>query len=194
MLRNYPVRNRKELPADSSSKKFNYTILAPENFRANTDYKFTLSIHDAEYKSGQVFLVRVSIEDNDNATKFQINRHIAMNPNVTEVVSIPIGNVPVNRNYKLVVKGVSGIDMEHSACLHLQTQSHLIFVQTDRGIYKPNDCVKFRVLVLDWELKAAPIEKNELQICITVSFFLHHDSFLSFIDLQLGTKTYCLQL
>lgn len=171
MLRRSHDRNRKELPAASSSEKFNYTILAPYNFRANTDYTFTLSIHDAQHQSDQVVLVRVSIEDNDDARKFQINRNVAMNPNVTEVVSIPIGNVPANREYKLVLKGISGTDMEHSARLHLLTQSHIIFIQTDKGIYKPNDCVKFRVLVLDWELKAASIEKNELIICISVSFF-----------------------
>ncbi|XP_055314135.1 CD109 antigen-like [Sitodiplosis mosellana] len=154
-------------PAAKRSGKFNYTILALEKFRWNTDFTLSLTIHDAQCKFDEAILVRVSIEDNKDATKFQIHRNVAMNPNVTEVVSIPVGNVPAHRGYKLVVKGILGIDMEHQERLHLQTQSHIIFIQTDKAIYKPNDCVKFRVLVLDWELKAAPITKNELKIGIT---------------------------
>ena len=59
--------------------------------------------------------------------------------------------------------------MVHTADLDLQTQMHTIFIQTDKAIYKPNDCIKYRVLVLNAELKAAPINNNELSIEIVVS-------------------------
>lgn len=165
MLRKY----RKPLPAAKRSEKFNYTILAPKNFRANTNFTFNLTIHDAQCKCDAAILVRVLIEDERDGAEFQIHRFVAMNPNVTEVVSIPVGDVPSHRKYKFVVKGVSGIDMEHEENLHLQTENHILFIQTDKAIYKPNDCIRFRVLVLNLELKAAPIEKNELKINIIVS-------------------------
>lgn len=163
--------NRVKLPAARCAQKFNYSIWAPRNFRANNDFTFNLTIHDANCEFDEPVLLQVSIEDKDNKTRFNIERYVAMNPNVTEVVSIPVGDVPVNRRHKFVVKGIAGTDMAHEADLHLQTQRHIILIQTDRAIYKPNDCIKFRVLVLDWELKPAPIKNDELNIDITVRFF-----------------------
>lgn len=151
-------------------EKFNYTILAPKNFRANTDYTFSLTMHDPSCKFDGIVLVRVSINDIEDETKFHIQRNVAMNPNITELVSLPVGDVPYGRAYEFVVKGISGTIMQHKERLHLQTEPHIISIQTDRAVYKPNDCIRFRVLVLDLELKAAPIEKNELKIDITVSF------------------------
>lgn len=168
MLRN---NRKKQKKAAECAVKFNYTILAPKNFRANSDFTLNLTIHDAAPKFDDAILVRISIQDVDNEAGFKLHRHVAMNPNVTEVVSIPVGDVPRNRNYRLMVNGVLGIDMEHEEELHLQTQNHIISIRTDKGIYKPNDCVKFRVLVLDWELKAAPMDDNGLKIDITVSVF-----------------------
>lgn len=163
--------NRGKLPAARCAQTFNYSIWAPKSFRANNDFAFNLTIHDAKYEFDEAVLLQVSIEDKDNKARFNIQRHVAMNPNVTEVVSIPVGDVPVNRRYKFVVKGIAGTNMAHEADLHLQTKRHIIFIQTDRAIYKPNDCIKFRVLVLDWELKPAPIKNDELNIDIIVRFF-----------------------
>lgn len=148
---------------------FHYTINAPKSFRGNSNYTLNLTIHDAKEPITEPILVRISIEDEDNDDGFEIHQDVTMKPNVTEVVSIPVGELSLDCNYKLVVKGISGVTLEKEASLDLQTQTHTILIQTDKAIYKPNDCIKYRVLVLDSDLKAAPINQNELSISFAVS-------------------------
>lgn len=154
-------------------EKFYYTIVAPKSFRPNSDYNFNLTIHDAKCEFNEPVVVRVSIQDEDNDDGFEIHQDVTMKPNATELMKIPIGDISLNSNYKLMVKGFSGITLDREASLDLQTQTHTILIQTDKAIYKPKDCIRFRVLVLNSELKAATIKNNELNIQIAVSFFLH---------------------
>lgn len=165
------------------TEKFYYTILVPKSFRPNSDFTFNLTIHNANCEFNEPVVVRVSIQDEKTNNEFVIQRDITMNSNATEVVTIPIGDVPLENNYKLTVNGISGVKLQHEASLDVQTQMHIILIQTDKGIYKPNDCIKYRVLVLDSKLKAAAINSGELSIQISVSvrvlffwfshFFIH---------------------
>lgn len=156
---------------NEAQERFYYTIIAPKSFRGNSNYTLNVTIHDAKEPINEPIVVRISIEDEDNDDGFEIHQDVTMTPNVTEVVSIPIGELSLDVNYKLVVKGISGVTLENEASLDLQTQTHTILIQTDKAIYKPNDCIKYRILVLDAELKAAPITQNELIITFTVSGF-----------------------
>lgn len=153
-----------------TEEKFYYTILAPKSFRPNSDFSFNLTIHDANCEFDEPIVVRVSIQDEDNDDGFEIHQDVTMKPNATELIKIPVGDISIKTNYKLVVKGISGVTLEREASLDLQTQTHSILIQTDKAIYKPKDCVRFRVLVLNSELKAATINNNELNIQIAVSF------------------------
>lgn len=157
-------------PEEDSAEKFYYTILAPKGIRPNSDFTLNLTIHDAKCDFDEAIVVRISIEDEDDETGFKMHRDVTMKPNETEIVTISVGDLSLEHNYKLVVKGISGITLEREASLDLQTQTHTILIQTDKAIYKPNDCIKYRVLVLDCELKAAAINNSELSICFTVSF------------------------
>lgn len=152
-----------------SQQKFYYTINAPKKIRSNSNYTLNLTIHDTEESITEPIVVRVSIEDEDKDDGVKIQQDVTMKPNATEVASIPVGDLPIDCNYKLVVQGISGVVLKNEADLDLQIQTHTILIQTDKAIYKPNDCIKYRVLVLDSELKAAPIDQNELSISVAVS-------------------------
>lgn len=159
---------------------FYYTIVAPKSFRPNSDFVLNLTIHDAKCELNEPAIVEVSIEDPYILfvkDEIKIPHVVTLKPNVTEVVSIPVGDIPIDRNYKLVVRSISGITIERHANLCLQTQKHAILIQTNKPIYKPNDSIKFRVLVLDSELRAAEINDNELIIEISVSFLLFRSKF-----------------
>lgn len=156
---------------DGSSEKFYYTILAPKIFRANADFTLNITIHDENGKFNEAIVVRASIEDTQSKPEFKVHRDVTVKPNVTEVISIPIGNVSTDGIYKLIIKGISGIELECESFLDLQTKTHMILIQTDKAIYKPNDCIKFRILALNSELKAAAVNKNELNISFAVSLF-----------------------
>lgn len=159
------------VPPESNdpNEKFYYTIIASKSFRGNSNYTLNLTIHDVKEPIDGPIVVRVSIEDEDTDDGFEIHQDVTMKPNCTEVISIPVPELTLENNYKLVVKGISGVTLEKEVSLDLQTQTHTILIQTDRAIYKPNDCIKYRVLVLNSELKAAPIDQNELSISFTVS-------------------------
>lgn len=158
-------------------ERFYYTIVAPSSFRANSIYSMNFTIHDPKCDFDEPVILRVSIEDEDSdendLAQPNISQDVEMKPNHTEVISLSVGNISIERNYKLVVKGISGVVIEREASLDLQTQTHSILIQTDKAIYKPNDCVKFRIFVLDSELKAAKTNDDELNISFTVrvSFF-----------------------
>lgn len=162
-------------------ERFYYTIVAPNSFRANSIYSMNLTIHDPKCEFDEPVILRISIEDEDaddenDVAQPNISQDVEMKPNHTEVISLCVGNISIERNYKLVVKGISGVVIEREASLDLQTQTHSILIQSDKAIYKPNDCVKFRIFVLDSELRAAKTNDDELSISFTVrvlfGFFL----------------------
>lgn len=156
-----------------------YTIVASKSVRSNSDFTLNFTIHDAKCEFENEIIVRVSIEDENEAAGFKIHRDITMKSNGTEFVTIPVGELRIDHNYKLVVTGVSGIICKHEAGLELQKQAHAILIQTDKAIYKPKDCIKYRVLVVDSELKAATVNDKELSVRFTVSkslFFFSYQS------------------
>lgn len=150
-------------------KDFFYTIAAPRLMKLNSDYILGLTIHDSEIK--EPVLVRASIEDENNENGQKICLDVSMKGNFTQIVSIPTNDLSADCDYKLVLKGITGATLNHEASLDCLTRNNIILIQTDRGIYKPNDCIKFRIFVLDSHLKAATIDKNELSISFSVSVF-----------------------
>ncbi|XP_031636083.1 ovostatin-like, partial [Contarinia nasturtii] len=144
--------------------KYYYTIIASKKIRGNSNYALNLSIHDTKCDFDEPVVVRVSIEDGNDRNGYKIHRDVTIKAKTTEIVSIPIGDLSPEADCKLVVIGITGVTMRHEVELDLQTQTHTILIQTDKAIYKPNDCIKFRVLVLNSELKAATIDQNELII------------------------------
>lgn len=174
-------KNKMEREEDETLQLFYYTIVTPKNIRPNTDFTFNLTVHDVKCEFKEEVVVRVSIEDEKDEAGTKIHRDITMRPNVTEVVSIPVGDVPIDKDYKLKVKGISGLFIEREVKLGLLTKNQAILIQTDKAIYKPKDCIKFRILVLDPELRPAEINKNELSIGFTVSFIFNMRNISNFI-------------
>ncbi|XP_037033232.1 CD109 antigen-like [Bradysia coprophila] len=155
-------------PSNSEvAKKFLYTIVSSQVLRPNSDFNVSLTIHDSNGDFDGVNIVRVSIEDSDNSAGFKIHQNVELKPNETVIANIPIGDIPVDSHYMLLVKNISGMELEHKATLIIEKPIRTILIQSDKAIYKPNDCIKYRVFVLDCELKAATINDKELNICIT---------------------------
>ncbi|XP_037033233.1 CD109 antigen-like [Bradysia coprophila] len=167
------MENPCESPPDISpsssevAKKFLYTIVSSQMLRPNSDFNVSLTIHDSNGDFDGVNIVRVSIEDSDNSAGFKIHQNVELKPNETVIANIPVGDIPVDSHYMLLVKNISGMELEHKATLIIEKPIRTILIQSDKAIYKPNDCIKYRVFVLDCELKAATINDKELNICIT---------------------------
>lgn len=70
--------------------------------------------------------------------------------------------------YKITAEGLTGIVFKNETIISLNAKNASVFIQTDKAIYKPGDLVRFRVLVLDPNLK--PLSVNgPMVVFITVS-------------------------
>lgn len=149
-----------------------YTIVAPKSFRPYAKFDVAITLHDPEHVITEPCTIRVHIEDAEDE-RWYVNEHRAhVKPNTTEIVTINVEELATTRQYKLVVASLTGLAMKHEANLLLQSKIHAILIQTDKAIYKPCDCVKFRVLVLDEQLKASVLRWDKLNIVVSVGEIL----------------------
>lgn len=157
---------------DNENSKVNYTVIAPTTFHPFTVYQLSVTIHDPEHELTRPVPVRVNVEDAEDERNYISEHTVNVAPNTTEMITIHIDELPIERQYKLVVLGLSGIRFHKEANLLIQSRTYALLVQTDKAIYGAGDRIKFRVIVLDSLLKPANIHFNEqLDIFIAVSIF-----------------------
>ncbi|XP_031631360.1 CD109 antigen-like [Contarinia nasturtii] len=128
-----------------------YTIVAPQHIRPHHSYKVSLTLHD----DIEPVTIRLSIEDGLN---YKNERNITITSNKTELVALYIDNLNASKGYKFVAEGLTGIIFRNEAELKIESKDVSIFIQTDKAIYKPSETIKFRVLVLDYELKPITLQ------------------------------------
>lgn len=123
-----------------------YSIVAPDVIRPNSDYHVAISLHE----SSTPCEIRVGIEGIRN--RYANFRDVTLQPYTSQFIRFNTGYMDPGQ-YQLVGEGLSGIDFRNEKPLSVVSKNVSIFVQTDKAIYKPNDLVQFRILVLDLNLK-----------------------------------------
>lgn len=103
--------------------------------------------------------MRLSIQDGAN---YKTEKEVTIKSNHTELVTLRIGELDLTKGYKFVAEGISGILFKNESNLKIESKNVSIFIQTDKAIYKPGEAIKFRVLVLDAELKPATLKSDSL--------------------------------
>lgn len=141
-----------------------YTIVASENIRPNSDYRVSVSIHNQT----EPVTIKLSIEDEDDGDTI-ITKDITIVSNDTIVVTLPVEELSVNNNLKFTAEGISGIIFKNFTLLNVESKNCSIFLQTDKAIYKPGESIKFRILVLDFNLKPAELDDSTLKVFIMVN-------------------------
>lgn len=163
------IDNSSQLELPTQETRYYYTILAPQTFRPNTEFKAYLTLYKGKAESGEPVEVTVAVENEQDESAFRVEKNVTLELNRTVPVVLPIGDVSPDECYKFVVRGDKGLKIDSEASLDVQTKKVAIFIQTDKSIYKPSDIVKFRVLVLNEHLKPATLkENNGLNIHIMV--------------------------
>lgn len=132
-----------------------YTIVAPQHVRPHLDYKVSVTLHN----DVQPVQMRLSIQDGKDYKNEQV---VTIDSNKTELVTLHVGDLDVTKGYKFVAEGLSGILFKNESTLKIESKNVSVFIQTDKAIYKPGETIKFRVLVLDAELKPAALEADNL--------------------------------
>lgn len=131
-----------------------YTIVAPKHIRPHSDYRIAVTLH----KDVVPVTIRFTITDGLN---YNISETVTTHTSSTEFVTLRIDDLPLT-GYKIVAEGLSGVTFKSESNLKIESKQVSIFIQTDKSIYKPGEKVKFRVLVLDSELKPASLVENQL--------------------------------
>lgn len=131
-----------------------YTIVAPEHIRPHSDYRIAVTLH----KDVVPVTIRFTITDGLN---YNISETVTTRTSSTEFVILRIDDLPLT-GYKFVAEGLSGVTFKSESNLKIESKQVSIFIQTDKSIYKPGEKVKFRVLVLDSELKPVSLVENQL--------------------------------
>lgn len=140
-----------------------YTIVAPQELRPHSNYNVSIILHD----NAPPTVVKVSIIDVASDID---SKEIKVTPSHPEMVSLQIGNLNLTRTYKIVAEGLSGIEFKNSSMLRIDNRNHTMFIYTDKAIYKPGETIKFRILVLDLNLRPAELkDASHLNVHITVS-------------------------
>lgn len=114
---------------------------------------------------------RIGVEGVDN---YRNVREIQVEPFTSQLVEINTGFMAPGA-YKLTAEGLRGVEFQDNAYLTFLPKNTSILVQSDKAIYKPGDLVRFRVLVLDLNMKPQ-ISSGDVRIFITVC--LNHILFL----------------
>ncbi|XP_052864269.1 uncharacterized protein LOC128270884 [Anopheles cruzii] len=135
-----------------------YSIVGAKIIRPNSEYRVVVTTFDV-IETVQ-FRVSIAAQDNILATE-----NLTLSNNESRVISLSIGNIPVKR-YELVAEGLSGIVFKKKVDLQYDNKFCSVLIQTDKSVYKPGDTVRYRVLLLDRNMKPS-LNESSMMIYIT---------------------------
>lgn len=98
-------------------------------------------------------------------------KEITLSSDETKLVELPVEDLAVNNIFKFTAEGVAGMIFKNFTILNVESKNCSVFIQSDKAIYKPGETIKFRILVLDFNLKPFELEDIELKVFITVIEF-----------------------
>ncbi|KAI8124963.1 CD109 antigen [Lucilia cuprina] len=129
---------RKEL---GSKMQVYYSINAPGVIKSNRKYSVFVALHDASEPCS----IRIAIEG-PSLNEF---KDVNLKPYETQLIDF-FPKKLLHGIYKLKAEGLSGLIFKNESTLNAYPEyGPKIYIQTDKAIYKPQDIVNFRVLILD---------------------------------------------
>lgn len=140
--------------------------MASENIRPDSEYRVSISI----YNQSKPVTIQLSIED-ENENDTIVTKDVTILSNQTKIIVLPVDELNVNNNLKFTAEGISGIIFKNSTLLNVESKNCSVFIQTDKAIYKPGESIKFRILVLDFNLKPAELHDTALKVYIMVNCY-----------------------
>ncbi|XP_050072372.1 CD109 antigen-like [Anopheles maculipalpis] len=145
---------QRSVPDPKDHQDGHYSVVGSRILRPNSTYCVQVSTFDT--KSPVAF--RVSIAAKENVLK---SEDITLGVNESRLLSFPIGSIPED-DYELVAEGLSGLVFKSKAQIDFDDKFCSVLIQTDKSVYKPGDTVRFRVLVLDRNMKPLAVDDGML--------------------------------
>ncbi|XP_022254709.1 CD109 antigen-like isoform X2 [Limulus polyphemus] len=135
------VESTSPAPANNAT----YTIVAPAKLRPNLEYHVSVSVHDVK-SPVEVTVAVAGPADNGNFNT--VNSVVTLNSRETQILNFQIGEWGPGK-YNLTVSGTGGLTFRNETALEYEHKSYSVFIQTDKAIYKPNELVQYRVIVVN---------------------------------------------
>lgn len=123
-----------------------YTIISSNKIRQNSDYRVSISTH----KQSEPVKFQLQIKCKETMQKYV--KEVVVPPNTTKISSFQLGELNPAYSYRFYAESLSGMKIAHNESLQVDQKHLSIFIQTDKGIYKPGEKVRFRVIVFDNKL------------------------------------------
>lgn len=135
-----------------------YMAFAPKMIRPSRPYNISLLVQNSSRPiSVELELVEsITKVDGTPQLKTHISTEAVLQPNSqVSQVSFTAPDSLLPGDYKLKIRGSDGgsFKFENETDLSYDGKSKSIFVQSDKAIYKPGDKVRFRVIIVDPDLK-----------------------------------------
>ncbi|KAM7352895.1 thioester-containing protein 2 isoform 11-T11 [Cochliomyia hominivorax] len=127
-----------------------YSVVAPGTIQSEYDYSVSVTVHEnSEPATIKVCLVGPSLSK---------SKTVDVAPSHTEIVKFKIPKLKEG-TYKLETEGIKGLIFKNSTDLNFKNKEPKIYIQTDKAVYKPNDLVQYRIVVLDENTRAAKLKQ-----------------------------------
>lgn len=135
-------------------------MVAPKNIRPNSDYHVAVSLHDNPTPCDIVISIA-------NDGDYKRSQDVTIEPYSTQLLQFFTGDMAPGP-YRLAAEGIRGLTFRNETLISLHLKNTSVLVQTDKAIYQPGDLVRFRVLVLDSNMRPASI-RGATNVWIAVS-------------------------
>uniref|UniRef100_A0A1I8QF42 TEP1-F n=1 Tax=Stomoxys calcitrans TaxID=35570 RepID=A0A1I8QF42_STOCA len=137
-----------------------YSIVAPATIRSNRNYSVCVSLHDASTAA------TIRLRLHSPTSSIHLSQDVTLQPYETKLVDFMPPRLYEKFNYSLTAEGVKGITLNKTQELYAITEGGpRVYIESDKGLYKPGDVVQFRVIVLNEHVQITRIiEPIRIQI------------------------------
>ncbi|XP_061388606.1 thioester-containing protein 1 allele R1-like [Musca vetustissima] len=129
-----------------------YTVIAPGTIHSNDKYTAAVAVHHVD----SACQIQVGI----TGPSFKESKIVEVTGSEIKEVEFAVPTLAKGK-YNLTAEGINCLEnFKNSTRLNYAKFNTYVWIQTDKGLYKPGDTINYRVLFLDKALKPAVPEKN----------------------------------
>ncbi|XP_052891724.1 thioester-containing protein 1 allele S3-like [Anopheles moucheti] len=139
-------------------------VVGPKFIRANQNYTVVISNFNS-HRSKVDLMLRIEGRDDDGRNVLNLTKTVDLRRNTNRMITF---NMPADLsagNYKITIDGQRGFSFRKEVELFYLRKTISGLIQIEKPVYNPGDAVKFRVIVLDSQLKP-PARGNSIKMTI----------------------------
>ncbi|XP_013108377.2 thioester-containing protein 1 allele R1 isoform X3 [Stomoxys calcitrans] len=129
-----------------------YSIVAPGTIRSNRNYSVCVTLHDAA-SPATIRLTLLSL-----TSTLRLSHDVVLEPYESKLIDFMPPKLFEKFEYALTAEGIKGITLnETQKLIAFPEGGPRVYIESDKGLYKPEDIVQFRIIILDENLQITKI-------------------------------------